>query len=263
MPVGRISRSISKISRAEQGLDVFDASKAGAWGSFGWSALNFPDCVVWHKASTIPLNYGAPIPHSSDILGNMSVTQVTGSARPVYGVSAGKPCMIFDGVQQFISTWDPVNTVSLNKIVVPDVTTAYLVFRNLNTNDATRHAMANIGFASTKIAMSVEWATGTYGLGGANYGELTGGTPDVGTKHIMCGVVNGASSILGIDGQEFTGTTTVNVGASELHFGARYLPNLFWKGEIYEFILYTGAHNNVTRSLIYKALGAEHTIPVR
>lgn len=206
--------------------------------------------TVWLKADGLSLNNNDPVSTWTDSSGNGHDATQSGGSRPVYktGIKNSKPAVLFAGGQYMSGS-----------LTLSQPMTVFFVIQHLNTGTDYQFYLDG---ASNRVAF-VRLVTGSDGY------DLFAGADAVVSQaqdsnwHYLSGVVNGASSIVAING---TATTGLDSGSNSL--GSTYYlgcfgptPGMFYMdGYIAEMIIYNSALNTTNRQLVEAYLAAKYAI---
>lgn len=239
------------------GLNSGDNATATVVTVSGPATVSSGTVTDWYKADTLALANGAAVTSWADSGSSRYVTSSATAPTFVTAAANGQPCVRFTAGTNCTlkNTTSPSRTQPATYFVVARQTAAQAQVSLLNggytpgvTSGAGTHAL----FLSSSGVFN--------GYAGT---ALADGTATTAAAHVFEVVINGASSLAGVDGT----TTSGNAGAGNANGGIVLAGNQaataeFFGGDIFEVVVYTGALSTADRSAVRSALGTKYGIAV-
>lgn len=238
--------------------------RASKKASGDFQATSIANCRTWHRASLGVTDVGGKCSSWADQSGagdaNRDATQGTAGFRPTITASDAnfnsKQVLTFDGTDDLLRTGtftggpyaQPVTIYTCHRFTSLG---NFFVFDD--ADNTSRIALLDNGGGSNQAWLHAG-------------GDLNGGTAGytANTTHVMCCVVNGASSAIYISRYN-TAAVSGNAGSNSLKsftFGSRCTDTLYLPGAIAEIISYSGAHDSATRQTVMEGVGALYGVSI-
>lgn len=215
--------------------------------------------TAWYDASQITgLSDGDPVTNWPDVSGNSrDVVQATAARQPTYrtNVTAGRPVVRFDGSNDILVTAVAVNNAQPNTYAVV-VSSDFPTPGSGNAQGIVHNHNAGAGGENSLFLRSDNADYGVYG-GALGLIDVVASTAGF---HVVLASFNGTSSILSVDGVEFTGNAgTLEMGGIALGGRADSMSQ-FLDGDIAEAVVYNSVPSVAERGWLYRYLGRKYGV---
>jgi hypothetical protein len=203
---------------------TLDASGFVVVTGLGFNPASLPNLLAWYKADSLALADAAPVPSWADSSG-AGRTMVAQTASPIFktNIQGGKPIVRFASAS---SQW--------MLATIPNTTQPITVVAVLKVTGGNRFFGAGAG------------GSVRFGAGGTPQifagGSITGALSMSTTFHYVTYVLNGASSLIRVDGvQDVTGDAGANSPGTSMALASEGDAAQFWDGDMGELLVYADA----------------------
>ena len=221
-------------------------------GAAAWTPASIAGLQLWLDAAQIAgLSDGDAVSTWADASGNANdVTQGTASSRPTYQTNElnGKPCVRFDGVDDFLRCTTFSQAQPLTILCVSKLT---------ETGIATRRMFDG---ATSRVLIGQQFAPDLLFFAGSTAPNYTGYTLPWPWRYYT-GVFNGASSQQFVNGASIGTANPGTQALTDLLVGCGFYlgsPTEFWLGDIAELIIYDSSLSAGNLALLHAYIASKY-----